>query len=328
MKKLSLLLMVCSSALALSAQTLAKKYVLIEHFTNSRCSTCASKNPGFYNLINDYPEDIHHISIHPSVPYNTCIFYLANPSENNARTSFYSVSGTPQIALNGTLNPTSGPLLSVPVLNSYLNQTSPVAIEVTETGTTERVATIKVRSIADVPAGNYKIYAAVVEKTINYNAPNGETVHHDVFRKMLPGIDGQSIVPAAAGQSITTTFNYSLGTLSATQTYVVAFLQNTLTKEILNSGTRFDPLFTAAKEATPQQITLQPNPAQDVAVAQLGDDQAESVEVFSMSGLRVSNTFTAEQNTVTLPTATLAAGIYFVKIQGKNGVYVAKLAKL
>lgn len=328
MKKLLLVLVACAGSLALSAQTLAKKYVLIEHFTNSRCSVCASKNPGFYNLINDYPEDIHHISIHPSVPYNTCIFYLANPSENNARTSFYNVSGTPQIALNGTLNQTSGLLLSVPVLESYLNQTSPVAIEVTETGTTDRVATVKVRSIANVPTGNYKIYAAVVEKTINYNAPNGEAVHHDVFRKMLPGIDGQPIVPAAAGQSITTTFSYSLGTFSPTETYVVAFLQNTLTKEILNSGTRFDPLFTAAHEAAPQQITLQPNPAQDVAIAQLGDDQAESVEVFSMSGLLVSNTFTAEQNTVTLPTATLAAGVYFVKIRGKNGVYVAKLAKL
>ncbi|MCB0530326.1 MAG: hypothetical protein KDC65_17730, partial [Saprospiraceae bacterium] len=112
MKKHKLLLLFLFAATALSAQSSAKQYVMIEHFTNTKCPTCASKNPAFYNLINQYPDDIHHISIHPPIPYNTCGLYLANTTENSARANFYGIFGTPSIAINGTLQPISTPMLT------------------------------------------------------------------------------------------------------------------------------------------------------------------------------------------------------------------------
>ena len=93
MKKCCSLLLCLFLASLLSAQASTKKYLLIEHFTNSNCPPCASRNPAFYSLITQaqYADDVHHISYHPSVPYNTCVFYLANKVENNARAAVYGI---------------------------------------------------------------------------------------------------------------------------------------------------------------------------------------------------------------------------------------------
>ena len=103
MKNVSAFIFFTLVSLALSAQTSVKKYVLLEHFTNSKCSVCASKNPAFFTLIDQYPNDVHHVSIHPSTPYSTCVFYQSNTTENEARADFYNIPGTPRVAVNGTL---------------------------------------------------------------------------------------------------------------------------------------------------------------------------------------------------------------------------------
>ncbi len=333
MKNYRLLLFLLLAAATLQAQTSAKQYVLIEHFTNSKCSICASKNPAFYNLINQYPDDIHHISIHPSFPYNTCAFYLANTTENNARTSYYGVFGTPSIALNGTLQPITTPLLTTATLQEYLGNTSPLWLQVSESGPSNaRVATVKAHSLSTIPAGSYKIYAAVVEKEVAAPPPpnNGEAVHHDVFRKMLPDINGSTYTPAAAGELVEFNFNYTIAPgWNADEVYVIAWVQNTANKEILNSGTRFDPpAVSSTNEAAPQTIQIQPNPVSELATARIGDDEAKQVEVYAVNGQRVAITFeNQEVGILSIPTSTLTAGIYFVKITGEKGVYVAKMVK-
>ena len=122
---LPLLLLFC---VGLNAQNLPKKYVLLEHFTNSKCPICASKNPAFYNLIANYPDDVHHIAYHPPIPYNTCVFYLDNPTENSGRASVYSINGTPRVALNGSLAPVSGALLQQALLTAEIGETSPLSL--------------------------------------------------------------------------------------------------------------------------------------------------------------------------------------------------------
>ena len=330
MKKHKLLLLFLFAATALSAQSSAKQYVMIEHFTNTKCPTCASKNPAFYNLINQYPDDIHHISIHPPIPYNTCGLYLANTTENSARANFYGIFGTPSIAINGTLQPISTPMLTQVTLQEYLGLTSPLGLEVSETGPANaRVATVTAHSLSALPAGTYNLYAAVVEKTVNFNGGNGEQVHYDVFRKMLSNISGNAFSPAAAGQSVQLSFNYSIDSnWVADEIYVLAWVQNATTKEILNSGTRFDPLIVSTGEAKPEQVRVLPNPVSEIAYVQIGEDRAELVEVFSINGSRVAANFENEETgVVTIPAASYSPGIYFIKITGKTGVYTAKMVK-
>ena len=332
MKKLLLFLINILIFNALIAQSPAKKYVLLEHFTNSHCPICKMKNPDFYNLINQaqYADDVHHIAYHPPIPYNDCVFYLANKPENNARTAIYGIQGTPQVALNGTLaNSPNGLLLPESILVAKLNQTSPVSMQVQESGTgTERVATIGVRTVGAVPLG-YKLYVALVEKTVNQATPNGETVHYNVFRKMLPDVNGLTYTAAAFGETVSFTVNYTINpNWNADEMYVVAFLQNPTNNDVLNSGTKFDPFVLAAGEAArPEQVRISPNPVSDQAFAEINDDQAERVEVFAGNGQRVALTFSSERNTVSIPMAGLAPGVYFLKITGKKGVYTGKLVK-
>ena len=332
MKKFCLLLPFFLALTALTAQTSAKKYVLLEHISNSRCSICKSKNPAFYSLIGQvqYADDVHHLTYHPSVPYNNCVFYLANPVENNARVAVYGIQGTPRVALNGTLIPATGALLPEATLQAKLNQTSPVYLQVTETGVNnERLATISIRTVGNAPVEGYKLYVALVEKTINLTTPNGESVHHDVFRKMLPDVNGVAFTPAALGQSMSFSFNYTINAAwNANEMYVVAFLQNPTTKDVLNSGTKFDAVVSATGEAIrPEALRVIPNPVNNQAFAQIGDDQAEQVEVFGSNGQRTVLAFSSEQNTVSFPTTALAPGLYFLKITGKKGVYTGKMVK-
>ncbi len=332
MKKFFLLLLSGLIFQALPAQTLAKKYVLLEQITNSRCSICKSKNPAFYSLIGQaqYASDVHHIAYHPSFPYNTCVFYLANTTENNARAALYASQSTPQLALNGTHLSPDGPLLPEPTLQAALNQTSPVYLQVTETTGVgaERVATVNIHTVGEVPSG-YKLYAALVEKTINLTTPNNEPVHYNVFRKMLPDLNGLTFTPAALGQSVTFSIPYTLNPAwNPNEMYVVAFLQNPTTKDVLNSGTKFDAAVSATGEANkPQSLRITPNPVNAQAFAQIGDDQAEQVEIFGSNGQRAVLAFSSEQNAVSFSTASLAPGLYFLKITGKKGVYTGKMVK-
>ena len=267
MYKHNLLLILLLAASALAAQTSAKKYVLIEHFTNSNCSNCGSKNPAFYNLIDDYPNDIHHISIHPPIPYASCALYQANKTENSARAGFYNVFGTPSVALNGELQPVSSPLLTQITLENYLEQTSPLWVQVSESGPANaRTGIVKLHSLSAVPGSGYKLYVALVEKTLNYQGGNSESVHHDVFRDMLTDIAGQDVTPAAAGQSVQFSFNYDVTPWNDDEMYLLAWVQKSDNKEVLNSGTRFDPALTGTADVAVRSVSIQPNPVTDRAL--------------------------------------------------------------
>lgn len=312
---------------SLSAQNSAPKYVMIEHFTNSRCSICASKNPAFYSLIDQYPSDVHHLAIHPAFPYVNCIFHQYNTIDNNARTAFYpQVNGTPTVVLNGQVNTAGGPLLSQTKLLSYIGQTSPIWVEVTEAGNIERIVTVKVHTLGAVPAGTYKIFGAVAEKLITLTTPNGETKHHDVFRRMLPDNNGIAFTPAPVGQFAIFEFDYSLSGLNAAETYALIFVQNMDTKEILNSGTKFDPDVSATQDIVDtQSARLAPNPATDQTEILLDTDEINRLEVLDMNGkMLLSQDHPASK---TIATSTFSPGLYMVKITGEKAVYTARLLK-
>jgi len=329
MKKLPVLLAFTVIAASLFAQQPVKKYVLIEHFTNSRCGVCASRNPAFFSLIEQAQNaaNIHHLAVHPSFPYSNCVFHQANTADNTALVNRYSIFGTPTVVLNGTVNPSGASLLTQGTLNTYLNQTSPLHVKVTENNTgPTRTVNISARTVGSVPSGQYKLYVVLAEKTINLTTPNGEKVHHNVMRDLISSDD---FTPAVLGNTVDLSYTYTPNAAwNANELYILAFIQNTVTKEIINSGTRFDPAVSGTREAAPQQISIQPNPAQDFAYTQVSDDAVKQVEMFSVSGQRTVLSFQEQAGgQVELPVAALTPGVYFVKMTGEKGVYVAKLVK-
>lgn len=329
MNRLSLLLSLLLVATALSAQQAVKRYVLIEHFTNSRCSICASKNPDFYTLIGQpqYAPEVHHLSVHPQYPYINCEFYQANTTDNTARASLYGIQGTPRVALNGTLIAASTTLLSQATLNSYLGQTSPLHLQVTEGGSgSARNVSVLARSVGTVPTGAYRMYIVIAEKLITKTTPNGEKEHHDVLRDIIISSD---FTPAASGSTVEITASYTPNAAwNASELYAIAFVQNTMTKEVLNSGTRFDPAFSATEEPAISALRILPNPAQTLAYAQVNEgDAIQQVEVFAADGQRTVLGFQEQQGAVEIPLHTLTSGLYIVKITAQQQVYTGKLVK-
>jgi hypothetical protein len=224
---------------ALAQTTLPKRYVLIEHFTNTYCPTCANNNPNLYSVLNAHEDtDAYHIAYHWSVPLASDQFYQANTAEIDERDNYYNVLGSPSSYLQGTLNDVGSPLLNETQITPYLNQTSPIALAVSETTNgTQRNVTVTVQTLGTVPAGNWKLRLAVVERNIVYTAPNLETTHRNVFRKTVSGWN-TNFTPPTAGNSVTLNYSYALSTTwNAAQTYVVAFVQNDNDKQILNTAT-------------------------------------------------------------------------------------------
>jgi thiol-disulfide isomerase/thioredoxin len=328
MKKLLVLLAFAALLTDATAQT-AKKYLLIEHFTNSWCSVCRSKNPTFYNTIAPYSADIHHIAIHPSTPYAQCVFYQANKTDNQTRADYYGIFATPRVALNGNLLNTSNALLPTSSLqNSLAQNTSPVSLKVTDGVNGSSInATVTLRFHGAVPAGNYRLYVAVVEKQINLTTPNQETVHRDVLRDMLTAATGDPITVLPAGQAQQLTFTAPLGNWNTSDLYVLAYLQNDDTKEVLNSGTRFD-VSTDAKEAVVDEpLRIYPNPARETAwfLTTNVTEEIHQIEVTDLSGRTFPIQFIAQGDHISFSVSDLPKGIYILKALTSAAMHTGKL---
>ena len=79
---------------------------------------------------------------------------------------------------------------------------------------------------------------------IEYSSPpgsNGERDFPNVMRKMLPSASGTSVSAMEAGATMTYDFDYAMDAVwNADEIYVIAFLQNEDTREIVNSGSSID----------------------------------------------------------------------------------------
>ncbi len=304
----------------------AKRYVLLEHFTNTRCGICSSRNPAFFTTIDQY-DDIHHIAYHPSVPYPNCEIHLTNPAGNNSRATYYDVFGTPRVFLNGT--PTGpGPLITNAALDATLGATSPIAIIVDETDGNDREVSIDIQTFGTAPTGNLKLYVAVLEARYEYNAPNGETVHHNVFREFLA--DGVDFSPAADGESVALTYNYTLDAAwTPEEIYVMAYVQNDDTKEMINSGNRFDEgITTSSKDLEESSLawTASPNPANDELFIDLDNANGESavLRLQDATGRQVWFEQTRAVN-YTLSVKDFPTGVYFLRLDRGQQSEVLKL---
>ena len=171
--------------IALFAQV--ERSVVVEHFTNTRCGICASRNPAFHELLDANPGVIH-VSYHPSSPYSSCIFSLHNVSENDARTNFYGVyGGTPRAVLQGEVLAPSNPLVSQEQISDRMGEMSDFSIDIRQSpaGNGDVTVTIKVKRESGSGTENLNLYCALAERSISYNAPNGEDEHRNVFRRKL-----------------------------------------------------------------------------------------------------------------------------------------------
>ena len=318
-------------ALLLSSLTLfgqAKKYALVEHFTNTNCSVCASQNPSFYTRVSiETNTDLHHISYHWRTPYTACAYYQVNTVPQDTRADYYGVPGSPRASLNGATQ-TSLTNITTAAITAAAT-TSSLSISLKETTGTARTATVKVKTTATIPVGTYKLYAALVEKKTNYAGPNGETTHHNVFRAFLTAADGNAITPSATEQTLS--FNYNPADISsavAAQLYVVTWVQNATTKEVINSATRFDPQTTATKEASIEaQVAVSPNPTTGKVNVTFEKVTPQYLTVCNINGQVLETVKDVKSTSYELNFYNYVAGVYFIKVKSAEGVAIKRIVK-
>lgn len=230
----------------------AKKYVNVELFTNTWCGLCAFYDPAATATYEANKKDIHLTGIYPNVPYPQCPFNRANLVDNNTRKDYYGVNATPRTFTQGTQLNQGQNLLTQSFIDTQLGQTSPLRVEVIETGTIPNKSVfVYVKSFDTPPSGDLRLFVAAVVGNVNFDAQNGLTNHKNVLWKYLSSENGDAFSPAAVDNMSSAFFSYNTNNLThpsyeANEVYVIAFVQNYATKEVINSGSSKDIIIDAA----------------------------------------------------------------------------------
>lgn len=327
MRSLFTLFIILITGLGSIAQV--EKTVIVEHFTNTRCGVCASKNPGLFSLLDNYPQVLH-IAFHPSSPYSSCIFSQHNPAENDARTNFYGIyGGTPRVVLNGNVIGIQSPLLTSDQLDAALGQTSDFDLRVSheQTDNDEVQVQIVVKKVSESLVQSPLIFAMIAEKEIDYAAPNGETLHHDVFRKLL--ID-ENFTISDVGDSIVLTDSYNIhNDWDEEELIVFAIIQNESNNEVLQAAEsdKLDAGSSAVSEGEALSLDgqLYPNPATDVVNLSPKPGQSfVSAEMYSLNGVKLKS----YTNPVVMDISELPEGVYMlVATDDRNRKYHSRIVK-
>jgi len=242
---------------SLAQNQTAKKYVNVELFTNTWCGLCAFYDPDAIATYQANKKNIQLTTVYPNVPYPQCPFNQANPIDNNTRKEYYGVSSTPRTFTQGTQLNSGSNLLTQSFIDTQIGQNSPLRIEVLETGQSPNKGVyVYVKSFDTPPSGDLRLFAAAVVENVNFDAQNGLTEHHNVLWQYLSSENGDTFIPATVNNTSGAFYTYNTDNLThtsylANEVYVIAFVQNYLTKEVINSGSSKDIIIDAVvTEAT------------------------------------------------------------------------------
>ena len=315
----------------LSLNTIANaqvaKKVVVEHFTNTKCSVCASKNPGFYTNLNNHPGVIH-LAVHPSSPYSACVLSQHNVVENDARTNYYGVYGsTPRLVIQGVVISGSANYSSASIFTPYLGQMSPASIKIVQSkyGNDSIRSRIVIKTVATHALGGLRLFVALAEDTLNYTGSNGETVHYDVFRKSLTGATGINItLPATVGDSVVyTKSSPSNVAWNFSRIQTIAILQEATSKAVVQSESVLASsnnvttgIFSA--NAFNQNITAFVTD-NAIVIKQAVYSENTSITVYDLTGkIILTKVLTTTNETLSFPS--VSAGFYVYAIKSKDSI--------
>ncbi len=324
MKNLFIIPLILSSMTVLSQ---VPKKVVVEHFTNTKCSICASRNPGFYTNLNNQSGVIH-LAIHPSSPYAACALSQHNVVENDGRTNYYGVYGsTPRLVIQGVVISSSANYSSASIFTPYLGQTSPASIKIYQYkyGNDSIKSRIVIKTEATHSLGNLSLFVALAEDTLNYTGTNGEPVHYDVFRKSLTGTSGIAVtLPSTVGDSVVyiksspanVAWNFS-------KIFTIAVLQNTTTKAVIQSeniSSKINNLATGIKNEFADKLNASVFFSEN-SISIIQNKNAENLNfiLYDISGRVLINKF-VETGSESINVSNLSSGIYLYSLKSTKGL--------
>lgn len=303
--------------------------VVAEHYTNTYCSICASRNPGLYTNLRNHPQVLH-IAYHPSAPYAACPLSMHNVSENNARTNYYGIfGGTPRLVIQGDVISSTANYADAALYTSVLGQTTPFSLRVSlmPQGADSIVTRVVVKKEDASSLTSLQLYGALVEDTLFFAAANGESRSYDVFRKAIWGSTSLSITaPTAVGDSVVFTRSSAVNAVwLRSRMYALVMLQDA-DKNMVQAA-RSTNLPSAA--ATPQMtmngnLTAFPNPANDKIWVKAADSVFPlTYTLYEATGRQIQHAV-LEQSQSYIDIAALPKGVYTLKLSNGAAFQVLK----
>lgn len=301
--------------------------IVVEHFTNTRCGICASRNPGFYTNLNAQ-DNVLHMAIHPSAPYSACLLNQHNKVENDARTNYYGIYGsTPRLVIQGNVVSTSTDYGNAAIFNPYLNQTSPIGlnVQVQLLPTDSIEVLVSIKTFATHSLGELQLYVAMVEEKFNYAAPNGENEHFDVFRKNVFPINGLTFTPSLViGDSVVLkgkVFKHAAWVLG--QMYALATVQGTDKKVVQAGRSALLTSSTGLKNYSVLKARVYPNPTADFLQIDLVSANQARLLIYDITGRLLKSE--ELQQTSSIDLREFKAGIYQLVLNDNNNVLIQKI---
>jgi hypothetical protein len=97
----NLLLLCLFGFIAITGYSQSQRFVLFEEFTNASCGPCASQNPAFDALLTTNASKCTSVKFHTNWP-GVDPMNAQNPTDVAKRVSYYSVTGVPWAAMDGS----------------------------------------------------------------------------------------------------------------------------------------------------------------------------------------------------------------------------------
>ncbi len=317
-----------------AAQTVAHT-CLFEQFTSSTCAPCAAEAPAVNTLLN--ANNANGVGTNVAV-----IKYQMNwpspgndPSYNpdgNTRKTFYGVSGIPFFAIDGVESNDDQQSLDAATSSPAIMSVD-VSYTLSGTGNTVDVSAV-VTPFASISAAT-KLHIAVIEDYYSYPASaTSQDDYYFIQRKMLPNGNGSTISPLieSTPKTITQSYTFSVANPPPQNSYnlwvgtgnisVVAFVQETASKKIFQSGVAQSPLLVNEAEIN-TKVNIYPNPTTGMVYLDVNSKTKETLEVTIMNMLgeiihqeKFSNTGAMK---TFLDLTNFSNGIYSLNIKNSSG---------
>lgn len=271
-------------ALAASClQAVPRRYVLVEIGASTGCSPCQGAARGAHDLlVNGHPAAI--IENFTNAPFGNVY--------SSARNTYYGLTGTPTAWFDG-LNQQLGGSSSTSMYSIYLPKVNarlaiPAHYTISASGTAtgnQYTANVVVAKPEADSNTNVVLHAAVTESSIPYTWYS-QTEVNSANRLMIPSASGTPVSLATGGQ-VTIPISFTLNTsYNAHNCELVLWLQNTVSKEVLQCEKYpFDYLYkdftaTPTSGTAPLQVQFQ-NSATALGLAAHWDFQNDGVYDFT-----------------------------------------------
>lgn len=312
--------------------------MLIEQFTNSGCPPCASNTPIVAAYVNANPSNVLMLSFHTSFPYLDSMYH-ENPLQSDQRVAFYNVSGVPTSRVDG--NFFAGNLVPVLAPTILSRATELPRYNITFTNHTLvnslLTATVNFESIDASNMGqNLTAQIVVVEKQVLKSSyvccagANSETEYPWVVRRMLPDASGTTLLNTGLGLSDSINVSWTASNIKDfNEMRMIAFVQNTVTKEIYQSELSSPLLLSGIPPATEfvHGLFEMENPVQNeiIKLRIYNKDLSHRVKLMDLTGKLLLDKSYNTDTDITIEVNNINSGIYFISLESNTGIEVRKL---